>query len=71
MEVRVIQSGNDAPAFEINDLRVRPVLVFFSVIHADDAAILDGEIGRFGIFRVERGNAPVVENEIGNSVMFS
>ncbi len=66
MEVRVIQSGDDAPAFEINDLRVRPVLVFFSVIHADDAAIFDGQISRFGIFRVECSNAPVVENEVGN-----
>ena len=53
---------------QVNDLRVRSALVFLRVIHADDATVLDGEIGGFGIFRVERGDPTVVKNEIGKLI---
>ena len=64
VQVRVVQSGNDAAAFEVNHLRVWPALILLRVVHADDAAVLDGEIGRFRILRVERGDAAVVKNQV-------
>ena len=67
VQMRVVQSGNHAPAFEVNHFGVRPGLIFLRVIHADDAAVFDGKIGRFGIFRIERGDASVVKNEIGKN----
>lgn len=65
--MRVVQAGNDTPAFKVNHFGVRSGLIFLSVIHANDAAVLDGDVCRFGIFRVERGDASVVENEIGKN----
>ena len=68
VQVRVVQAGNDAAALEVDDLRVRAAFVILRVVHADDAAILDGEIRGFGIVWVERGDASVVENEVGSGV---
>ena len=68
MHVGVIQAGDDAATFEIDPLRVRPAFIAFGIIHANDAAIFDDEVGRLGIVGVERGDASVVENEVGNGL---
>jgi len=66
--VLVVEAGNDAAAFEVKHHGVRPALVRFRVVHADDSSILDGEIRGGGLLRVERGDASVVEDQVGNQV---
>src|SRR5580692_5219189 len=65
--MRIVQAGDHAAALQIDHFCSRPRLILLSVVHADDAAILDGEIASFGSFRIEGCNASVVEDEIGNS----
>ena len=71
VEVRVVETGNDAAVAKVEDLRVRSALVVFRVVHANDAAILDGKILCLGMLWVERGDAPVVEDQVSNLRLLS
>jgi hypothetical protein len=42
----------------------RSAFIFLSIIHTHNASILDGEIRRFWIIRVERGDASVVDDKV-------
>src|SRR2546428_13856222 len=42
MHVGIIQAGNNAPTFEVDDFGFRPALIALGVVHADNATILDG-----------------------------
>src|SRR5207249_9750856 len=70
MHVGIVQAGNHAPTFEVNDLRVRTAFVRFRVVHTDDATVLDGDVRCFRIFRIECRNTAVVENEGGSGSCF-
>src|SRR5438046_3832526 len=53
--------------FEVNFLCVRPAQILLGVVHANDAAIFNREVRCFGTFRIERGDAAVVKNQVGLS----
>src|SRR6266568_321307 len=63
--VVVQAAGNDATAFEVNFLCVRPALILLSVVHANDAAIFNGKVRCCGMLRVERCDSSVVKDQIG------
>src|SRR5437773_2623665 len=65
VEMRVIQSGDDAAAIEIDEHGIRPALITLRVVHADDAAIFHGETGGFGMTRIECSDFSVVKNQVG------
>ena len=64
MQMRVIESRNDAASFEINDFRARAAFVRLRIVDANDASVIDGEVCRLGILRVESGDTPVVKNQV-------
>src|SRR5438094_7040914 len=68
VQVRIVQTRNYSSSFKINDLRIRSGLIFFRVVHADDAAILNGKISRFRTLGIERRDAPVMNNQIWRGV---
>ena len=70
MQVGVVQAGNDAPSAQVDDPGFRPALELIGVVHADHAPVLDDEFARFGLLRVERGDAAVAEDEIRRSHFF-
>jgi hypothetical protein len=68
MQVRIVESGNDTATFQVNDLRVWPAFIPIRFIHTNDASILDGDTGGFGMFRIERGDATVLKNKVGRGL---
>src|SRR5207249_12108359 len=70
MHVGIIQAGNNAPTFEVDDFGFRPALIALGVVHADNATILDGDVCCFRIFRIECRDTAVVENEVGSGFCF-
>ena len=64
MHVGIIQAGDEASAFEVDRLSVRAAFVTFSVVHADDATILDRDVLRVGMLGIERGDLAVVQNQV-------
>ena len=66
--MRIIQAWNHSPALQIDHRCVRSPLVGLRVVDADDSAIFDRNIGCFGIFRVQGGDAPIVENQVSRNI---
>src|SRR5512138_3017126 len=64
MEVRIVQAGNDAATLEVNNLRVGAALVTVRVVHAGNASVPDRDVAGFAMFRVERSDVYVVENQV-------
>jgi len=65
VHVRIVQARNKAASFQVNDPGLGPARVGFRVVHADDATAFDGDIVCLRVFRIEGGDASVVENQIG------
>ena len=68
VQMRVVETGNHPATVQVNRLRAWPALITLSVVHTNNAAIRDGEVFRLGIFRVERGDAPILKNQIGSRI---
>src|SRR4029077_13023963 len=64
VQVRVVKTRNDPAALKIDDFGIRATLELNSVIDSDDTTSRDDDFLRLGMFRVERGNAAVLEDEI-------
>jgi hypothetical protein len=64
VKVGIVEPGNDAAALEINDEGVRAARILFALVHGNNAAILDREIGGFGMRGIEGGDASVVNDEV-------
>lgn len=68
VQVRVVEAGDDPAPEQVDDPGVRAALTLLGVVHADDATVLDREACRLGLFGVERGDAPVVQDQIDVAV---
>ena len=62
VKVRVVESRDEAAAFEIDDHGARAALVSF--VNSEDAPIFDSKAPCFRVAQIERGDAAVVENQI-------
>ena len=61
--MRVVETRDDAVAFEVNHARLRPARML-ALIQRDDFPVFDDQTTRFGMRRIERGNLAVMNDEI-------
>jgi hypothetical protein len=67
VEMRVVESGDDPAAVQA-DYFPGSALECFRIIEGDDPSVFDSETDGFRVFRVESGDASVVEHEVGKSI---
>jgi len=63
VQVRIVESRDDAAAVEVDEDRVRAALEFVAV-DADNAAVFNRNSRRLRMFRIESGDLSVVENQV-------
>ncbi len=62
MGVRVVQTGDQPPPFEVDDAGIRAALEASGIVHTDDTTVLDRDISGVGILGVERGDLSVYQD---------